>query len=464
MSKTMKFKSRGNLTTVRHGITRAAGIALTALAAASAQAGLLIEMPQPLPDAAPQGGAFEKSSVQQIRRARKPMDLTSRLTANITQKGVPPLELPPVRGQGIDVTLSDALKQIIPGGWKVFTEDDLPEDMLVSWQGNRNWPMALNTVLMPAGIKADIDWDAAEITLVGKQSAPKTSPVAAPVVAQRPAAPAVNVGAASPASYAQPVASPVATLAQASPAPAATATPSVPAPVLPAAAPAPSPAAPVAAAPAAASTVSQPGATNVTVINKIDEERIARIVADTLAKRSQAGTDAVSPAQATQAAAKQAAQAPAPAPAALAALAAPAAPATPAAPSVPATSPSTATPKATALAIAEAPAPVKAPAVKTWRLNRDMFLRENIRAWAEQEGWTLQWDAVVGDRIVNYPINADASLQGELVGQGGVIDRVIAKYVKADEPLGVRFYRGNKVVVVYLYSATPAAFKTSPNQ
>lgn len=435
MSKTMNTPFRGNLTTVRHGITRAAGIALTALAAASAQAGLLIEMPQPLPDAAPQGGAFEKSSVQQIRRARKPMDLTSRLTANITQKGTPPIELPPVRGQGVDVTLSDALKQIIPGGWKVFTEDDLPEDMLVSWQGNRNWPMALNTVLMPAGIKADIDWDAAEITLVGKQPAPKAPPVTAPVVAQRPVSPPAAAVAGTP-----PAPAPVA------PAPAAAVAPlppsSVPAIAIASPAPTPLAAAQAAAAPGVGAVATQPAATNVTVINKIDEERIARIVAESLAKRQQAPAAPASSALANQATSAQAAPAPAPAPTSL--------------------SPSIAALKQPAAA--EASVAVKPPAVKTWRLNRDMFLRENIRAWAEQEGWTLQWDAVVGDRVVNYPINADASLQGELVGQGGVIDRVIAKYVKADEPLGVRFYRGNKVVVVYLYSATPAAFKTSPNQ
>lgn len=463
--------------TERHGSFRMAKIAAATsllVAVQVAQAGLLIELPSPLPDASKQSvrgtqaaPAFSNSEVVESVRPRRQLDLTSQLTQRIRQKGIPPRELPPIIGAGYDVTIADALKQIVPGGWMVYSEHDFPEDMVVNWQGNRNWPMTLNTVLISANMKAEIDWERGEVTLSKGSSAPKYSPAPA----QQPAYP--NVAAASPVPP-TPVVSPA-------PVP----------PFAPVTAPAQTPADTIAKARAHLAAKAAQG------------DQSAQAAHDALAsgavvaaanQSSQAGNSPVivvvqQPApQPTPAPVQQSAPvaAPAPAPSVVAqsqpispahapapVKAAPALVQPVAAQAAPATLPTVPAAAATPVSnteVAQAPAAFKSPEgetkklvaykpAPTWKLNKDMFLRENIRAWAEREGWTLEWQATVGDRVINYPINADAELRGELIGEGGVIHRLIAKYERADEPLGVRFYRGNRVVVVFPYSKTTTSYE-----
>lgn len=95
---------------------------------------------------------------------RQRIDLESRVTSRITQSGTPPAELQVLRGMGRDVTLEDALKQVLPAGWSAFSDQDLPGGP-VDWDGNRSWPMVLHSVLTQYDMRAHIDWATSELML-----------------------------------------------------------------------------------------------------------------------------------------------------------------------------------------------------------------------------------------------------------------------------------------------------------
>lgn len=294
-------------------------LAFALLAAFSqSRAALLLQLDAP----APQAIAATAPVTEAGKPPRKEIDLASRLASNIRQKGAPPRELPPVKGMGQDVLFMDALKQILPAGWKVYSDEEIAEETLVSWLGNRNWPLVLNTVLASTNLNAEVDWDKAEVTLTRK-------PAQHPTVAISPTA--------------------------------------HPSPEM------------------ITETANDTGRDVTLAISNL--KPIAAQVVDS----------SMAPLQ-------------------------------------------------------KVVAKLAATQNLTWKLSKDMFLRENIRAWAVQQGWTVEWQAAIGDRVINYPVNADATLTGDLIGKGGVIDQLVSKYEHADEPLGVHFYRGNKVVEVYLYS------------
>lgn len=448
--------------TERRGSLRLAKIAAAAsilFASQASNAGLVFEMPSPLPDASKQAvrGAqaspsFSNSEVVESVRPRRQLDLTSQLTQRIRQKGIPPRELPPIIGAGYDVTIADALKQIVPGGWMVFSEHDFPEDMAVNWQGNRNWPMTLNTVLMSADMKAEIDWERGEVTLSKARPAPARS-VAPPAyasvqpLAQSAApAPAPALAPAAPLSPAEVHQDTIAKARAHLATKAAQGDKSAQA-------------AHDALSSGAVVTSANQGGSNTPVIVVVQQPAPSAPTTATAPVVANAQTATPAPAQAPVQILATAQAAPAAAPGVPAQSPQPQAPVVKPAPVVAvaqATTPSAASPQPTGVEhkklVAYKPAP-------TWKLNKDMFLRENIRAWAESEGWTLEWQATVGDSVINYPINADAELRGELIGEGGVIHRLIAKYERADEPLGVRFYRGNRVVVVFPYSKTTTSYE-----
>ena len=97
-----------------------------------------------------------------------------------------------------------------------------------------------------------------------------------------------------------------------------------------------------------------------------------------------------------------------------------------------------------------------------WELSPERSLRENFRMWAGQAGWTLVWNAVKGDRVVDYPVDALIEFKGEAVGVNGAMARVIAAYSDADFPLEIEFFRGNKVAEVRLHRVVDAS--TAPAQ
>lgn len=460
--------------TERRGSLRLAKIAAAAsmlFASQVSNAGLVFEMPSPLPDASKQAvrgtqasPSFSNSEVVESVRPRRQLDLTSQLTQRIRQKGIPPRELPPIIGAGYDVTIADALKQIVPGGWMVFSEHDFPEDMAVNWQGNRNWPMTLNTVLMSADMKAEIDWERGEVTLSKARPAPARS-VAPPAYASvqplaQTAAPAPALAPAAPRSPADVHQDTIAKARAHLATKAAQGDKSAQA-------------AHDALSSGAVVTSANQGGSNTPVIVVVQQPapQPAPIIVQQPAPAAPTTATATAPVVAN---AQTATPAPAQAPVQILATAQ-AAPA--AASGAPAQSPQPQAPvvkPVPAVAVAQSTTPAAASALPTeiehkklvaykpaptWKLNKDMFLRENIRAWAESEGWTLEWQATVGESVINYPINADAELRGELIGEGGVIHRLIAKYERADEPLGVRFYRGNRVVVVFPYSKTTTSYE-----
>jgi len=309
--------------------------ALWLSAANVAHAGFLFETAPIKPPSVPKSSAVKQSDAQPAgrnidssakldrvtRMNRQRIDLESKLTSRITQTGEQPDALPIVRGMGRDVTLEDALRQILPAGWSAYSDQDMPLNQRVSWNGSRSWPHILHSVLVDLDMRANVDWRLKEVMFF--VPAPKeqlTLPVSN--------APGVEVRA-------------------------------------------------VGVAPALAASAATGG--------------------------SVSPSTAPAPVQRAQAQAK-----------------------------------------------IEPAKPAVVPEV-VWKLSPDHMLRENIRRWAAAANWTLVWNAVQGDRVIDYPVDAAAEYTGELIGVSGAIARVISAYYDADYPLEVEFFRGNKVVEVRLH-------------
>ncbi len=127
--------------------------------------------PAPAPVAAPAQPGVGSAPLAN----RREINLDHQLASRITQDGTAPYALPPIKGRGVSVTFVDALRQIIPPEWRVYSDADIPETLTVNWEGNRNWPQALNTALTAARMRANINWDRREVEL-------RFDPVAAPVM------------------------------------------------------------------------------------------------------------------------------------------------------------------------------------------------------------------------------------------------------------------------------------------
>lgn len=96
---------------------------------------------------------------------RQRIDLESRVSSRITQSGNSPTELQSLRGLGRGVTFEDALRQVLPVGWSVYSDQDAPLAKVVDWRGGRTWPMVMHAVLETMDMRAHIDWDAQELML-----------------------------------------------------------------------------------------------------------------------------------------------------------------------------------------------------------------------------------------------------------------------------------------------------------
>lgn len=310
--------------------------------------------------AAQAGFVLEKAAADAQADAKDPrrrVDLDGYVTARVTQRGTAPVELPVVRGVGKGVSLIDALKQLMPPGWKAFEEGGVDMADKVSWSGSRNWVMHLHDIASERNLDVLIDWDRRETTLSPSKVKPKAEAVA---VADKAGAPASKD---LPAASAAPAMTPGGTAA-ASAASVAAMPPTVPSTVQAAAAPLPTPSA--AAAPSA------PASANGTTV---------------------AATAAMAGMQ----------------------------------PSVAETSP---------------------PPPRKWVLSADHTLRENLRRWSKDAGWTLVWSARIGERVIDYPIDAPVTIEGEFEGREGAVARVVGAFIRGDHPLEVEFFRANKVVEV----------------
>lgn len=104
-------------------------------------------------------------------------------------------------------------------------------------------------------------------------------------------------------------------------------------------------------------------------------------------------------------------------------------------------------------AVSVEPAPPVSVVVQevVWTLSTEKTLRENLRTWASSAGWNLVWSATYGDNVIDYPVDAQVSFTGELVGVDGAMAKVISAYADADRPLEIEFFKGNKVVEVRLH-------------
>lgn len=98
----------------------------------------------------------------------------------------------------------------------------------------------------------------------------------------------------------------------------------------------------------------------------------------------------------------------------------------------------------------KAPAKVEVREI-VWTLSPDHTLRENLRRWATAANWNLVWNAVNGDSVIDYPVDAKVEFPGELLGSTGAMAKVITAYRDADFPLEIEFFRGNRVVEVRLH-------------
>ncbi|MEJ6002648.1 TcpQ domain-containing protein [Paucibacter soli] len=259
------------------------------------------------------------------RMNRQRIDLESKLTSRITQSGELPSELPAIKGMGRNVTLEDALRQILPTGWGAYSDQDLELDQIVSWSGNRTWPMVLHGLLADRDMRAHVDWKTHEVMFFAP--APKEE-VTQPLVAGP--GKGVEVRATSEAP-------------------------------------------------------------------KADATKAANVAAAT--------------------------------------------------------------------AVAASVEPSKVPEAKkevVWVLSTEHTLRENLRRWANAAGWNLLWNAVNGDSVIDYPVDAKVEFSGELLGSAGAMAKVITAYSDADFPLQIEFFRGNRVVEVRLHQVPdvkPAGFE-----
>ena len=86
--------------------------------------------------------------------------------------------MPPLQGTAIGVSVTDAMRQILPLGWKLFTNDPIDPKLRLNWAGNgRNWVLVMNSVLVNANLNAFIDWSAREVTLLNPSGSEELNPV-----------------------------------------------------------------------------------------------------------------------------------------------------------------------------------------------------------------------------------------------------------------------------------------------
>jgi hypothetical protein len=166
--------------------------AILGAASVHANAALVIEQApdaNPAPKVSPASAppAASKASVIDPK-TRKRIELDAFITSRIQQEGTPPDEIPVQRWLGKPMTLMDALKIVLPGGWRAYSDGDFDLgstlNAQVTWSGSLTWVMALNAVITSVDLRAKIDWNQREVTL---SAAPKAAQ-AAPALASVPAA------------------------------------------------------------------------------------------------------------------------------------------------------------------------------------------------------------------------------------------------------------------------------------
>lgn len=96
---------------------------------------------------------------------RKTLDMESYVTERISQSGEPSYDNSIIKGAGKGVMLREGLHQIIPLGWKVFTDGPVDLTRKFNWVGNKSWILVLHSMMETNSLNAFIDWNNKEITL-----------------------------------------------------------------------------------------------------------------------------------------------------------------------------------------------------------------------------------------------------------------------------------------------------------
>lgn len=111
-------------------------------------------------------GVVVSGSVGKSFPHRQLLNLEPNPTPLIFQAGVAPKTIPVIAGAGRDVTLVQALKQLVPAGWKVYSDIQLDEHRRFDWSGSRPWNLIFNSLLQDANLRAYVDWSTREVTMI----------------------------------------------------------------------------------------------------------------------------------------------------------------------------------------------------------------------------------------------------------------------------------------------------------
>lgn len=101
---------------------------------------------------------------------RRSLDMESYVTERISQSGERPFSMPVLRGAGKNVVLRESLAQILPAGWKVFTDGPVDINRKFNWAGEKTWIMILHSILEINSLHGYVDWTNKEITLFSNQT------------------------------------------------------------------------------------------------------------------------------------------------------------------------------------------------------------------------------------------------------------------------------------------------------
>lgn len=86
------------------------------------------------------------------------------------------------------------------------------------------------------------------------------------------------------------------------------------------------------------------------------------------------------------------------------------------------------------------------PMPRAWRINSEMDLTQNLRAWLASINYTLIIDEDA--KGYRHDMVSNALLRGDLFGAGGVIDRVVARTSETSQPLAAKAYHGDRVLLL----------------
>lgn len=110
--------------------------------------------------------------------------------AHVTQVGAPTGLIDISLGFGRGVTFQDAMKQIVPQGWKGYAIGKFDASKRVDWKGGkRPWIAVLEEVAQEAGVMAQVDWTKHEINFysIEVEKAPEAAKPEAKSEAAEPA-------------------------------------------------------------------------------------------------------------------------------------------------------------------------------------------------------------------------------------------------------------------------------------